>query len=227
MRASSIVATALLASACTPILATTPHQFLETGQVRAAGEASVSVYGGAGMFPFIATGAGAGGRVRLGLGHGQELGVEGQVEGVLQSQGNGLLASSRDFSGAAWAAKAVWKSALTERVALLAGAGAGGGTTGQSWGGDLGIVGGGALSPAADVYVGLRANFVRSRGSDALASYTAGLTLAGGLCTHLGLRLDLCGEMGGSGAISDGDTGGRTAVAMPLYVAGGLTFTFR
>ncbi len=109
-----MLAAFLVAGGCTPNL---PFHLAETAEVLHRGEAQVTAAAGTGGVvsgdsSFCNCG-GAGLRVRLGLGHRQEIGVEGSL----------IIASDGSFPHAA--EKVSWKLGLADWVAVVAGAGVG------------------------------------------------------------------------------------------------------
>jgi hypothetical protein len=148
-------------TACAPII---PFHFAETAETLGKKQASLTIAGGGGdgangngnKFVEKCCGGGAV-RVRVGVGHAQEVGVEGSVVG-----GGDL-----DSGGVYLLGKLSYKLGLTPNVALLAGTGLAGGasrsgrTTDVALGADLALVlSTNRLARVLRLYSGARFSFI-------------------------------------------------------------------
>ena len=189
MRAA-LVAVALCGG-CIPAV---PFVAGETAEVLKPREVSAAIYGGGGAF----TGSGSSGsqccggamaRVRVGIGHAQEVGLDG---------------GAYFEDGGAWGtAKLAWKLQLGEHYALVAGVGTSFLDRSVSLGGDAGLIA--STSPLVgsplQLYAGLRVTMMIATDSDTQAG---GGVLSGGLLWNVTHRWRLAFE---AGAIGGGGTG--------------------
>jgi hypothetical protein len=209
-----VIVAILSAVGCMPVGRMPPTYLAETGPVLQPGQVSVTGVAGAGGD----TGGdahGEGARVRVGVGAGQEIGVEASSLALhQQNESGGFFDGSPPtyVDSHAYAAKLSWKAALNDKVSLLAGAGAAytsGGVDDAAYKG---------LSLGADV------GFVASAGT------------IHGITPYAGARLSLSHEMPGAHATMDTGDAATTGFvtlsggfAMPLFstarlfVEGGAT----
>jgi hypothetical protein len=177
-----------LALACGGCVPAVPFVVGETAETLGPREVSAAIYGGGGAFTGTGTAhdccGGAMARLRVGVGHAQEVGVEG---------------GAYFAAGAAWGtAKLAWKLQAREHWAIVAGLGTSftGSTIGV--GGDAGVIV--STSPFRDrlrLYAGLRATMMIDTGGDVS---DGGGVLSGGVAYDVtrGLRLAL--EVGATGS---------------------------
>jgi len=178
----------ILALACGGCIPAVPFVVGETAEVLEPREVSAAVYGGGGAFTGTGSSGGgccggAMGRVRVGVGHAQEVGVEG--------------GAYLDSGGAWGTAKLDWKLQLNEHYALVAGVGTSfiGGLVGL--GGDAGVIA--STSPWRDrvrLYAGLRATMMVQ--TDGVISDGGGV-LSGGVAYEPTRRLRVALEIGAVG----------------------------
>lgn len=182
MRAAAL---ALALCGCIPAV---PFVVGETAETLKAREVSAAVYGGGGAFTGTGTSgpgccAGVMGRLRVGVGRSQDVGVEG--------------GAYLDKSGAWGTAKLAWKLQLDEHYAIVGGVGASfvGGVVGL--GGDAGIIA--STSPWREpisLYAGLRATMMIQ--TNATLSDGGGV-LSGGILFALRRQLRVALELGAIG----------------------------
>jgi hypothetical protein len=188
-----------LAAGCTPFLQTPPAYVAETAHVLPAGQVNVTGAVGGGVDP-VASGHGGGGaaRARVGIGGGQEIGVEGSALYTDQTVYHGWGDPTTDAQTATLAAKLSWKHALHPGFALVAGAGmtratrTGGDTSadyyqGRAVAGDLALIGSGdplgsiGIVPYGAMRFGLSVPLANGEMSSSDLVGSATLTLGGAL----------------------------------------------
>jgi hypothetical protein len=161
----------------------------ETAETLKAREVSAAVYGGGGAFTGTGT-SGAGccggvmGRLRVGVGRSQEVGVEG--------------GAYLDNGGAWGTAKLAWKLQLNEHYAIIGGVGASFLSGAVGLGGDAGVIA--STSPwreSISLYAGLRATMMIDTGG---AISDGGGVLSGGMLFALPRQLRVALELGVIGA---------------------------
>ena len=180
----------LLALACGGCIPAVPFVVGETAETLKPRELSAATYGGGGAFTGTGS-SGAGccggviGRLRVGVGKSQEVGVDG---GAYVQQ------------GAAWGtAKLAWKLQLNEHYAIVGGIG----TTFMSGlvglGGDAGVIASTSRleGKAIQLYAGLRVTMMVQ--TNAVLSDGGGV-LSGGLMWNLSPRWRLAFEVGATGS---------------------------
>jgi hypothetical protein len=183
---------ALLALACSGCIPAVPFVVGETAETLKPREVSAAIYGGGGAFvgtaqPTAACCGGVMARVRVGIGHAQEVGVEG-----------GTYLEGRPGNGNVWGTgKLVWKLQWREHVAIIAGIGTTFlGTVGI--GGDAGVIV--STSPWRDqvrLYAALRGTMMVE--SDGGLSDGGGV-LTAGVAWDVSRRLRLAAEIGAVGS---------------------------
>jgi hypothetical protein len=181
----------LLALACGGCIPAVPFAFGETAETLKPREVSAAIYGGGGAFTGSTSSGreccgGAMARVRVGIGHAQEVGIEG-----------GQYYQGHPGNGSIWATgKLVWKLQLREHYALIGG-------IGMTWlygvglGGDAGVIA--STSPFREqvrLYAGLRATMIVDTTG---ATSDAGAVLSGGLAWDATRRVRLAIEIGAVG----------------------------
>lgn len=178
----------LCAAACAPLSAPPPLHFHETAGVLRRGQVALTASAGGGVVPLDGVAVGGGGRIRVGLGARQELGLEGTA--LYVDTGSTDKDSPNYFIGksAAYGAKLSYKADLIpEHLALLLGAGGSRSATGYAAGGDLGLIAS-FPRPLARVlrpYLGARASFALP--VDRPLSDYGGPTLVGTLAPGLAI----------------------------------------
>ncbi len=199
------LAALLAAAGCNPVLVPTPLQLGETAPALGAGDVSITGQAGGGTAVLDGSGFGAAGRVRVGVGHQQEVGVEG----FFAYADTGKQRYSGQFGGG----KASYKLELDPHFALIAGAGFGTGTTGTSVGGDLAalVSGASALRP----YLGVRGAYgVRVTGT---GDNVVALSVPFGISLAVSDTVRIFGEAGAGLIHSGGPNAG------PFYLSAGLS----
>ena len=179
------LAVALLCGGCIPAV---PFVVGETAEALAPREVSAAVYGGGGAFTGSGTAhdccGGAMARLRVGVGHAQEVGVEG--------------GAYFDGSGAWGTAKLDWKLQLREHYAIVAGVGTSFADNVVGVGGDAGVIA--STSPWRDqvrLYAGLRATMMIDTGG---ATSDGGGILSGGVAWEPTRRWRVAMEIGAVGS---------------------------
>lgn len=218
-------------AACAPLTPAPPFHFSETAEVIRRGQVGVTAAGGWGTLGFGSAWGGAA-RVRVGIGHGQEVGIEGAAAAVSTSDSNGgTSASNRPWIGhsSAFGGKLSWKGAPACCLAAIVGIGATTSAVGPAVGGDVGIV----LSAPWRVspYAGFRGIFavpVGDRPDPAYPGFTRGVVAAGGLAFGTSkARLFLEGGLlATSTDFSDADGRSGTRNHTGYYCVAGLGFVF-
>ncbi len=201
---------AISASACNPILVPTPLQLGETAPPLDEGKVSLTAQGGVAGATLNGGGLAAAGRLRVGLGYGQELGVEG-LFGYAS-----VDSSDHRLDGQFGGGKVSYKIAPDQHVAFIFGAGFGTSRTGSSLGGDAALV----ISGARDLrpYFGARvAAGERVTGGSGPA--TTAFCVPLGLSYGKGETVRGFLEVGAAGVFTGGNKTG------PLYASAGVSFT--
>lgn len=168
----------------------------ETAEVLKPREVSAAIYGGGGAFTG-STGSsgdccgGAMARVRVGVGHAQEVGIDG-----------GVYLSGTPGHGSVWGTgKLAWKLALGEHYALVGGVGLTFIDQSVGLGGDAGVIA--STSPlygtGLQLYSAFRLTMIAQTNGDVS---DGGGVLSGGVSWSLGRRWRLAAEVGvvGGGA---------------------------
>ena len=179
----------VLALACGGCIPAVPVVVGETAETLEAREVSAAVYGGGGAFTGSTSSGseccgGAMARLRVGVGHAQEVGVEG--------------GAYFDGGGAWGTAKLAWKLQAREHWAIVAGIGTSFISNTIGVGGDAGVIV--STSPFRDrlrLYAGVRATMMIDTGGEVS---DGGGILSGGMAYDLtrGLRVAL--ELGATGS---------------------------
>ena len=180
------LALALLCGGCIPAV---PFVVGETAETLGPREVSAAVYGGGGAFTGSGTAhdccGGVMGRVRVGVGHAQEVGVEG--------------GAYLDGAGAWGTAKLDWKLQLREHYAIVAGVGTSFTPSVIGVGGDVGVIA--STSPLEgtplQLYTAVRATMMLQ--TNAVISDGGGV-LSGGVAYAPTPRLRVALEAGVIGA---------------------------
>ncbi len=176
-------------TACT---ATPPFHTLETAETLKAREVSVSVAGGFGGGTNSCCDGGGAARVRLGLGHEQEVGVDASFV----TGGNDVIAGG----------KVAYKRGLSPNVAVVVGAGAthGNDSIGSTVGADVAMIAS-TRAPGAQLYSSARLAVAVPVHSDVFAD--GGVDEAAFVALGLALPVDahtrLFAEAGGIGSIAE------------------------
>jgi hypothetical protein len=187
---------ALFALACGGCLPAVPFVVGETAAVLKPREVSAAIYGGGGAFTGSSSSGseccgGAMGRVRVGIGRAQEVGVEG-----------GAYFSGHPGKGSIWGTgKLAWKLQWREHWALVGGVGLTWVDSSVGLGGDAGVIA--STSPLGgkplQLYAGLRVTMiVQTSGTVS----DGGGVLSGGLAWNATRRLRIAAEIG---AVGGGD----------------------
>jgi hypothetical protein len=179
----------LLALACGGCIPSVPFVVGETAEVLKPREVSAAVYGGGGAFTGTGSSGtgccgGALGRVRVGVGHAQEVGVEG--------------GAYFDGGGAWGTAKLDWKLQINPHYALVAGIGTSFIDSTVGLGGDAGVIV--STRPFRDrisLYAALRATMMVQTNA---AISDGGGVLSGGIAYDPTPRLRVALEVGVAGA---------------------------
>lgn len=185
---------AILAIACAGCYPAVPFVVGETAEVLKPREVSAAIYGGGGAFTGASSSneccGGVMGRVRVGVGRSQEVGVDG-----------GVYLSGHPGNGAVWGTgKLAWKLQLREHWALTGGVGLTWiDTANVALGGDAGVIA--STSPLygtpLQLYAGLRVTMMVQ--TDGGISDGGGV-LSGGLAWNVTRGLRLAFEAGAIGA---------------------------
>ncbi|HET6279447.1 MAG TPA: hypothetical protein VFH73_00715, partial [Polyangia bacterium] len=130
--------TVMASGACAPFSPTPPFHFAETAQVLAPREVGVTVAAGGGSFSW-SDGVGGGARVRVGVGHHQEIG--GEVTGMhVIDDSSPTPEAPWKGPNTAFAGKLSWKLAPLRWFAVSAAGGASHSATGTAAGGDVAVM---------------------------------------------------------------------------------------
>ena len=206
----------ILITACT---VPPPFHVLETAETLRSRQVSMTAGAGGGTGDIDDCCVGAAARVRVGIGHHQEIGVDGNV-----------LAAKNDTVGGI---KLAYKLRPREGVALVAGPGfMVGGDTGErnALGGDVGAIVSTSAGGSASVYGALKLAVAVPLRDDIyeLGGVSESLVPAVGIAYPLGAQLRLFGEAGGIGSLSqsrDSDKMVDSHTALGWYGAIAVTFT--
>ncbi len=136
---SAVGSLTLALAGCSPLSAPLPFHFTETAAALDRGAMRVTAAAGGGEAVFDGSAGGGSLRLRVGVGARQEVGFEGSALAV--DNGEHTRDSSRWIGHTlAYGLKLSYKLAPTDWFAVVAGAGAAHAATGESAGGDLGLV---------------------------------------------------------------------------------------
>jgi hypothetical protein len=137
-RLTVIAVGGLALAACAPLTPGPPFHFLETSRVLDKDKVAVTLGAGGGSGGWDGAAAGGTARVRVGIGHQSEIGIEGA--GVWVNHGWAGAQKYVEAPSGAFLGKLAYKWAPAKWFALLAGAGGSRSATGLGLGADLGFV---------------------------------------------------------------------------------------
>jgi hypothetical protein len=194
----------LALAGCAPLSPTPPFHFGETGESMPRGRVAISAAGGAGNFETIGGGVGLGGRARYGVGGGHEVRAELALIGRINNDDEGK--TEQQLEQQPWLGKSnaqlyklSWKYAVTDWLALGAGAGGSNSATGNAVGGDLsGLLTSPRVYAGFRPYAGLRGAVARPvhRGKYEAGGTTRGIVAALGVGRDWSARTQLIVELG-------------------------------
>jgi hypothetical protein len=189
--------------------------FAETAHVVAPGHVAITAAGGGGGWPgeHSSTGSGVGGRVRVGIGDDQEVGVEAAERSLHVTDEQFQLFGDNTYTheqAQTYSAALSWKREMSPLLALvgnLGGTSSKGDLDGKSVNGSFGVVGSRYVSPGVQPYGGFRVAFgVPIGAQQAKVGTVAGADLAGGFALPLGSQVHLYLELDVHWTMDDDET---------------------
>ena len=227
---------------CTPLQRATPAYFAERAQVLAAGDISVTGAAGAGA-DLGGGGIGLGGRVRVGIGNDQEVGIEGSVLDIQQDIDEGWGDPQEHVDTLSLGSKLSWKCSVSSFMAVVLGAGltqttrTGGDDTSQYFAGtaasgDVGLLFSQSRSPSRIVpYAGIRVGATTALGAAHENTTTGMAGVLGTVTASFGADIPLGPGLhgfleGGPTFIIDHAGADDTPLSFGAYALAGLSIAF-